>query len=195
MSAALWSGSFGDAYTDRNRVEWEKRIPFWRDVMGKTRALRAFEVGCGSGWNMRAIKSIAPKCWVRGIDVNKDAIYEAMAAGLDVYRMAASNMSRLAAFDLVFTAGCLIHIPPADLEAVMRAIIAASQEYVLAIEYEADVETTVEYRGHKDALWKRPYGGIYRDYGLQIFKYWPNIGREQGFDDCAAWLLRKPKSD
>ncbi len=50
---------------------------------------------------------------------------------------------------MVITSGVLIHIPPSELDAVMRAIVAATSRYVLCIEYDAPVEQMVEYRGHQ----------------------------------------------
>jgi hypothetical protein len=89
--------------------------------------------------------------------------------------------------ELVFTAGVLIHVPPAGLDAFMRAIVAASSQYVLAIEYAADVETEIEYRGQMGMLWKRPFGKLYQDLGLTLIE----TGEAVGFDRCDYWLFQK----
>lgn len=91
-------------------------------------------------------------------------------------------------FDLVFTCGVLIHIPPDDLKQVMQGLIDSSVGYVLAIEYEAKEETEVEYRGHKGKLWKRDYGKLYQELGLELVEK----GFLLEFDNCTYWLMRKP---
>src|SRR3990172_5611535 len=74
----FWAGEFGDDYTKRNRVDWIKRIPFWRDIVAKTGLGRVLEVGCNSGWNLSALRLITPS-WMElcGMDVNESALREA----------------------------------------------------------------------------------------------------------------------
>jgi hypothetical protein len=91
-------------------------------------------------------------------------------------------------FDLIVTAGVLIHIPPAQLHSTMQAIVDASADYVLAVEYHAEQEEEVEYRGHAGMLWRRPYGKLYQAMGLVLVDEW-DAG--EGFDRCRAVLLRK----
>ncbi len=63
-----------------------------------------------------------------------------------------------------------------------------SRKYVMAIEYEAEQEEMVEYRGHEGKLWRRPFGKLYQDMGLTLLAYGP----AQGFDRCEFFLLEKP---
>jgi hypothetical protein len=72
----------------------------------------------------------------------------------------------------------------------MQELIHHSFDYVLAIEYDADEEEEIEYRGQMGLLWKRPYGELYADLGLTMI-HTELIGRDQGFDDCRWWLMRK----
>jgi ubiquinone/menaquinone biosynthesis C-methylase UbiE len=60
-------------------------------------------------------------------------------------------------FDLVFSAGVLIHIPPDHLPEALREIYRVSKRYLLSIEYFAEQETVIHYRGHEDLLWKRNF--------------------------------------
>ena len=71
----------------------------------------------------------------------------------------------------------------------MERVVRASTDYVLAVEYAADEEQEIEYRGQMGLLWKRPYGKLYQDLGLELEQSW-DAGA--GFDNCTAWLLRKP---
>ncbi len=187
-----WAGDEGDAYQRRNRVEWKERIPFWNRMLGLTRATDVLEVGCGPGWNLRALRAadvVGP--FVHGIDINPTAVEEAKAHHLDVKLAQASEIGAHfeKRFDLVLTAGLLIHIAPSDLDSVMKSIIAASRTHVLAIEYAADQEEQIEYRGQQGLLWKRPYGALYEALGLHVLD---TGDAGAGFDRCTYWLMQTP---
>lgn len=57
-------------------------IPFY--TIGKKAIL---DVGCADGTLMKAIKAVNPEARVVGIDLNKNAVNFARAAGLEVYRL------------------------------------------------------------------------------------------------------------
>ncbi len=188
----FWATSFGDKYHDRNRVQWRSRIPFWQSVIDKTGARSVYEVGCGSGWNLSAIKRAFPDVTVRGCEINPLAEARAQHAGLSIYRGEAHEILSkydIGIYELVFTCGMLIHVSPKDLEKTMKAIVGASSDYVLCVEYHADTEEEVEYRGHSGKLWKRNYGKLYEDLGLKVIE---SVDKAEGFDNCLATLLRKP---
>ena len=186
----FWSGTFGDGYTERNRVDWPVRVPFWADIVARTRPGTVLEVGCNAGWNLMALRSIGGGPFVRGIDVNQKAIEAAADAGLPASLMSAADVGLLFpdSFDLVFTVGVLIHVPPEELPAVMAAIVQASRRHVLAVEYEADADVEVEYRGHAGRLWRRPFGRLYEGLGLTTVL---KMDAGPGFDRCTAWLMEK----
>jgi ubiquinone/menaquinone biosynthesis C-methylase UbiE len=60
-------------------------------------------------------------------------------------------------FDLIFTSGVLIHIALTDLPRALSEIHRVINRYILAIEYFAEEETSIYYRGHNNAL-IIPYG-------------------------------------
>lgn len=188
--AQFWAGEFGDAYTRRNRVDWLARIPFWSYILNKTQARSVFEFGCNAGWNLSAIQRVDALTRVYGIDANLGAILQARSAGLsDAVCCATLTPGWCAsAYDLTFTAGVLIHLPADELAQAMRDLVVMSSDWVLAVEYAADTETEVEYRGHAGRLWKRPYGRLYQDMGLELVQ----TGEAKGFDQCQFWLMRKP---
>lgn len=192
LQEQFWSGTEGDAYTARNRVDWRARIPFWRGIMEFTGARSVYEVGCNAGWNLSAIGEGSPhKVGLYGSDINQRAEQQARAAGLGIYYTHTGDTwltQNKLVFDLAFSAGVLIHVSPENLEKTMLTIISASAHYVLAVEYAADVEEMIEYRGVKDCLWKRPYGKLYEHLGLRTLK----VCDAQGFDRCTAWLMEIP---
>lgn len=184
-----WSGEQGEAYTARNTVDWWARVPFWSRIMALTLPGRVLEVGCNAGWNLMAIRA----CWgeavqAGGVEINELAAKRARDAGFRV-TVGSFDKAPPAAAELVFTSGVLIHVAPEELTAAMDQVITASRRYVLAIEYEHVWEQEIEYRGERQRLWKRPFGQLYQNEGLSLVEYWPNV---DGWDRCAAWLLRKP---
>lgn len=185
-TAEFWAGKFGAEYTARNRVDWRKRIPFWREVIELTGARSVFEFGCNAGWNGSAIKRAFQDVAYAGYEINNVALDQAITAGLVADDAMPFGVSEN--FELAFSAGVLIHIAPDDLGDVMCEIIDMSCQYVLAIEYAADKEEEVEYRGHAGKLWRRPFGEMYQELGLKLVKEWP---AGEGFDNCTAWLLTK----
>ena len=108
----FWAGEFGDAYLQRNQLEWEKRIPFWDHIVDMTYAFSFLEVGCNAGWNLKALREISPSMTLCGVDINESAVKEARdGAGFTVWNQSAGEPFGHRNFDLVFTAGLLIHIP------------------------------------------------------------------------------------
>lgn len=188
-TAAFWKGDFGDSYLKRNDVDWRRRVPFWTHIIEQTGATSFLDVGCSAGWNMEAIRSLSPEYIMSGIDVNRGALDLAQAAGFDVIEGRADEAGALfqGAAEIVVTSGVLIHIAPEDLTGAMQSIVMASNRFVLAIEYDAREEAVVEYRGHLDKLWRRPYGKLYEALGLSLVE----SGDAEGFNECKYWLLEK----
>jgi pseudaminic acid biosynthesis-associated methylase len=186
----FWKGDFGRMYTERNRPDWHKRVPFWERIYERTGATTYLDVGTNAGWNMEALMSLNEGIRVSGVDVNPIAVEEAKAKGLDVFEWPAHELGALFApgsAEVSITSGVLIHVEPDNLLATMCAIRDVSSKYVVAIEYSADEETEVEYRGHTGRLWKRPYGRLYEKLGMSVLEYGP----AEGFDHCDFWLLEK----
>lgn len=187
-----WQGEAGDAYTERNRVNWLLRVPFWTNIIARTGAQHVFEAGCNFGANLVALRSVGVKA-IAGCEINPVALAQARNLGFHVAYERAINVGAFQdMYDLTFTAGVLIHIPPGEIEATMDAIARASRKYILAIEYFAEDETEVEYRGARERLWKRPYGCLYQNLGLNEVAS-GYLKAEDGFDNCHWWLLRKPE--
>jgi spore coat polysaccharide biosynthesis protein SpsF len=189
-TAEFWAGAEGNAYTDRNRVEWQQRVPFWRHIQELTNAASFLEVGTNAGWNLRALRALNPEFSMSGIDLNEKALREAQAEGFDVEVMPGYKVAEFfgaGACDLAFTSGVLIHVGPDELVQTMAAIRDVSSQYVLAVEYDHPEIQEVEYRGHSGKLWKRPYGRLYEELGLSLVE----TGPAQGFNDCTYYLLEK----
>lgn len=188
----FWRGTFGDEYTKRCRPDPKQRASFWELVLEQTAARSVLEVGCNRGTNLISMRTLDPTLQLLGVDVNADALKEANAQGIDAREMPADEVGRTwpQRFDLTFTAGVLIHIPPEALEATMKSIIGASKKWVLAVEYQSLISHEIDYRGHAERLWKRPYGALYESLDLVLHSM-GELGTGDGFDSCCFWLMRR----
>ncbi len=199
-----WRGPFGEDYTARNPVTEES-------LRQRTRALACIldrlpgaelgsilEVGANIGLNLRALArltgaelyAVEPNARARKMLV-KDGVVPAERA---LEGTAGDLPFADGGFDLVFTAGVLIHIPEAALEAAYREIHRVSRRYILTMEYFSPKAVTVPYHGRDEMLFKRDFGGLW----LELFPGLEPVGdgffwkRTTGLDDVTWWLFRKP---
>jgi pseudaminic acid biosynthesis-associated methylase len=192
---ALWSGEFGNAYTERNAAAGEGRRRFWRATLDEFPAARVLEVGCNLGANLRWLASPDAPGNVWGVDVNLHALDRLRRAVPGARPVAATALGLPfgdRAFDLVFTVGVLIHQPPAALPAVMAEIVRCSGRFVVCGEYYAAEPTEVPYRDQPAALFKRDFGGLYQQLfprlalRKQVF-----MSRADGWDDVTFWMFER----
>jgi spore coat polysaccharide biosynthesis protein SpsF len=97
------------------------------------------------------------------------------------------------AVDLAFTSGVLIHIHPDQLLASCREIHRVARRYIVCSEYFADTPQEVPYRGNRDALFKRDFGGFYLDNfpDLALVDYGFAWKRSTGLDNPTWWVFAK----
>lgn len=193
MSTQLdhWTGAFGDAYTERNIIDPATRKD-WFDAHIPADVSSVLEVGSNAGHNLRAIEMVRPEVWTVGTEPNAKARAIAEDAGVCVFPYDVYTFFSIAKFDLVFTSGVLIHVPPDRLDHALRNLYTASGKYLLAIEYRRDLLTPLDYRGHGDLLWAA-------DYGVQYQRLFPDLDlvdqgeltEQDGFKDSWFWLLEK----
>ena len=189
----FWRGGFGDDYVRRcGIVNWRARVPFWRQIIDITKPRSILEVGCNAGLNLRAIRHTDPAINLCGCDINQTALEAAADDGHVVAEASIFDLGNVwwEGFDITATCGVLIHVSDADIERAMRCIMAASKRYVLAVEYAAEKTEEITYRGYSERLWRRPFGSMYVDLGLDLVAT-GFLPKEAGFDDCTFWLLRK----
>ena len=194
----VWKGEFGDEYTDRNAINWRDRLEAFQAMVGELPVTRVLEIGCNQGHNLVALAHVFGKqCDLVGLDANTYALGRAHKAEVDL-QVVSGNVLELpfkgAQFDLVFTAGLLIHLPLAELPKGISAIYNASGRYILAVEYWDEKETSIPYRGIDEMLWKRDflqhYQSQFPDLELIGSGFWD---QENGFDRSHWWLLEKGK--
>lgn len=192
----LWAGDFGNAYIERNRAAAEPREPFWKSILDGLPLRRVLEIGCNIGANLQWIARRVPPAGVYGVDVNAAAIAEVRRAlpGVNALLVPARDLPfRDGWFDLVFTAGVLIHQPEIALPLVMGEMVRCSRRYVLCVEYFAEETVEVPYRGERGALFKRDYGRLFQELfeSLRLLRQ-GFLPRAEGWDDATYWLFEKP---
>jgi pseudaminic acid biosynthesis-associated methylase len=191
----LWSGEFGDAYVERNVDAWMRRGPFWQTLLSKIQVGRVLEVGCNVGANLHWLSDLLEPSRVFGIDVNEEALARVrtlLPKANVVLAGARSIPFRDRSFDLVFTAGVLIHLPPTTLPLAMGEIVRCSSRYVLCAEYFSEEPTEVPYHGQAGALFKRDYGALYRELFPELKLVEQGfLGRDEGWDDVTWWLFER----
>jgi pseudaminic acid biosynthesis-associated methylase len=188
----FWRQDFGDEYVRRNRVDWRSRVPFWQDIIDRTKPRSVLEVGCGSGWNLRALRQVDPMLALWGAEINQTALQEAADSGLFVVDSSLFDLKTEwpeGGFDLVASVGVLIHVGPEDLSRAMDSIISVSNRYVLAVEYADETEVMVPYRDHNERLWRRPFGKLYEAKGLKLVAEFD--APADAFDRCRAFICEK----
>lgn len=191
----LWSGEFGDQYVDRNLHSYEQRGEFWSQLLSDLHPRSVLEVGSNVGGNLEWVSQHVDSGSVYGVDLNRKAL--ALLRGRlphvnAVWSPGRDLPFRDRLFDLVFTMGVLIHQPESTLPLVMAEMVRCSGRWVLCGEYAADETIEVPYRGQAGALFKRPYGRLFRELfaELELVRE-GHLGRDEGWDDVTWWLFER----
>lgn len=174
----IWKQKFGKDYTLRNPKDTTvadklyvqnygiSRTKMNREFIGGLdRSLRILEVGSNVGVQLIFLQKMGFKN-LYGIEINKEAIelFRSKTKNINViYGTAFDIPFKDNYFDLVFTAGVLIHISPLNIEEAMREIYRCSKKYIWGFEYYADNYTEIPYRGKKNMLWKTNFLKLYKD--------------------------------
>jgi pseudaminic acid biosynthesis-associated methylase len=191
----LWSGAFGDDYSERNADAGSGRRPFWDALLARHRVERVLEVGCNVGANLQWIEPHVEPGNAYGIDVNLKALARIRdrLPGVNAILSSAQELPfRDGWFDLSFTTGVLIHQPESSLPLVMSELVRVSRRFVLCGEYFAPEATEVPYRDVPGALFKRDYGRLYEERFPELrLVETGTLDRSEGWDDVTWWLLEK----
>jgi len=202
-----WQSSFGRAYIERNQAEADAtreaaavfdRILRACRLAGELASI--LEVGANVGINLIGLRRVlGPRVTLAALEPNAVACAELRKSpGLDLEKVFKADVYRIPApndsYDMVFTNGVLIHIPPDRLRDAMQEIVRVARRFVLCSEYFSHVPQEVPYHGHAGLLWKRDFGRTYLDgcsrlkivdYGFIWQQEFPH------FDDLNWWMFRK----
>jgi pseudaminic acid biosynthesis-associated methylase len=180
----MWAGGFGERYTDRasstveeaneNSLEkygislLDRYEQFFRHI---SRDATVLEVGANMGTKLAALKEMGFEK-LYGIDVQRKAIEKAheKRPELNIIKGDAINIPfKDGFFDLVFTSGVLITIPPKNIDLVMNEIVRCSSEWVYGCEYYSEEYAEINYRGNENMLWKTDFPSLFHEnYSLEL---------------------------
>jgi pseudaminic acid biosynthesis-associated methylase len=195
----LWAGEFGNEYIIRNRdgaLVGSNRALFDKILARTTGVASVIEFGPNIGNNLRALRELMPEADLHSVEINAAAAAEISAwggASVEVASLLDFEPSRQ--WDLSFTKGVLIHLPPESLPDIYDKLTAASSRYVMVCEYYNPSPVEVTYRGHEHALFKRDFAGEIMDAHpeLRLVDYGFTYHRDprHPLDDSTWFLMEK----
>ena len=197
---AFWRGAFGNDYATRNasdRLLASNVALFARILRSAPGIGSVVELGCNVGMNLKALSQINPGLRLCAYEINQEAAQAARQLGLAEIREQSILTPELGGgetYDLSFTKGVLIHLDPQDLGLAYKNLVNLSNNYVLVVEYYNPAPVAVEYRGHRNKLFKRDFAGELLDqFDLELVDYGFAYRRDNYFpqDDLTWFLLRR----
>jgi pseudaminic acid biosynthesis-associated methylase len=196
----FWATTYAEEYIQRNReFDHELGASAWRLILEKAGRIDNYlEFGCNIGRNIEQLKRVLPEAEASVIEISEPAFEYVTSA----YTLAnAFNGSILdsryesGSFDLVFSMGVLIHVPPDELLEHMQRMWDYSSSHILMGEYFNRTPVSIEYRGEPDRLFKRDFGRLFIDnFDVRLLDYgflWGYIYDSAGFGDVTWWLFEK----
>jgi pseudaminic acid biosynthesis-associated methylase len=204
----VWSGEFGKEYTDRNLLAPAELDRLYVENYGvsKTSLNEEFldgikkdasilEVGCNVGNQLDLLKTMGfSELW--GLELQSYAVEVARkrTTGLNIVKGSAFDLPfKDDFFELVFTAGVLIHLSPSDINKALDEIHRCSRSYIWGFEYYSEKGyEMINYRGKENLLWKTDFPKLFLDrfpdlklVKKKVIKYRDNDNRD------VMYLLKK----
>lgn len=195
----FWQGEFGDAYVDRNAgaAAVASSLAFFGRALARAGSLGSvLELGTNRGLNLQALRALLPHAQLQGVELNGKACALARALNVaEIWEGSLFDYPVTTGFDLAFTKGVLIHLPPDLLPAAYDKLYQASRRFLLVAEYYNPMPVEVSYRGHAERLFKRDFAGelLDRHADLRLLDYGFVYHRDPLFpaDDISWFLLEK----
>lgn len=158
----------GEGYESYEDKLHAKRVLVRRKYLAKLitdkKPKKVLEIGCFGGYNLRLIHEIDKKIELFGFDINKNALKYAKeklpainTVNGSIYEL--EKYFKENTFDLVFTAGVLIHIPCEDIEQALAAIMSISKQHVIHAEHHGESSRIVDKRMRWIHDFNKLYGG------------------------------------
>lgn len=169
--ARFWSGAFGDEYSRRcDRASLvDSNTAFFQHVLaGETSVESVLEFGPNVGLNLAALRRLYPRVRCEAVEVNSGAA-EQCRRNIRESRVHCATIASaleegvLSRAELVLMKGVLIHLAPSELGLVYRGIAELAPRLIVIAEYYNPVPVEIEYRGHRDRLFKRDFAGEFLD--------------------------------
>jgi pseudaminic acid biosynthesis-associated methylase len=196
----FWAKEFGNSYLARNSVEelYPNKISLFSEITKNLTSLTSFlEFGPNSGVNLLALKNLFPNSLLSAVEINARAVRSLRELKIckNVWHDSILNFKKEKIADFSFTSGVLIHINPDHIEKAYETIYNSSKKYILICEYYNPSPVEIEYRGHRDKLFKRDFAGDlllkYKDLNLINYGFRYNKDNSFPLDDVTWFLLKK----
>jgi pseudaminic acid biosynthesis-associated methylase len=196
---SFWAGGFGDDYMSRNTgPQWiANNLALFSSVLKRTEKVRSvLELGANIGLNLQALRLLLPEAALSAVEINEKAVAElSKVAGVRIYHQSMLQFTPDQQYDLVLIKGVMIHLNQEKLPQVYDLMFQSSARYVCLVEYYNPSPVAIDYRGHRDRLYKRDFAGemLDRFSGLQLLDYGFAYRRDPNFpqDDVTWFLLEK----
>jgi len=197
-----WSGTFGTDYIERNSETPYELDEFYRELYGLTRTemnkeflqgikkdSSFFECGCNIGTQIQLLNYIGYDC-VDGIEINEFAAEKAALKSTDLSLIKQGDFldfNNEFNYNVVYTSGVLIHIPPKDREAFIQKMIRLSSKYLWIFEYFSDTFEMIPYRGKDNMMWRGNFEKLFLKNGCRTLKK-EFYNRTDGNVDCMVLM-------
>jgi pseudaminic acid biosynthesis-associated methylase len=198
----FWKGEFGKNYIVRNNDEEliASSTSFFSRILNSTSddISSVVEFGCNIGINLVSLKRLLPNSSITGVEINSSAASIARKLGIaEIVEDSILEVNLDKKYDLTFSKGVLIHINPEYLVDAYRRLYMHSNNYIVIAEYYNPSPVSINYRGHKNRLFKRDFAGDMMNLysGLTLVDYGFVYHKDPIFpQDDISWFLMKKHS-
>ena len=196
----FWAKEFGNKYINRNKLSdiLPKKINLFSEILKNCSPVKKIiEFGPNTGANLIAINTILPLVKLSAVEINSQAVTHIKKLKLceKIWNKSMLDFKSKAKYDLSFTSGVLIHINPEYLDVAYKSLYENSKRYILIIQYYNPYPIEIDYRGHKNRLFKRDFAGdIMSKYkNVKLVNYGFKYKSDNNFplDDVTWFLLEK----
>ena len=192
---SFWASKFGNEYIDRNNSEelMASNLAFFSRIFQLTNTPpRDFlEFGANIGMNIKALKLLFPRSFFCGVEINAEACKYLREVSDETIESSIEDYIPENSYDVVFSKGVLIHIAPSNLPLVYERMYLSSRKWILLAEYYNPTPVGIDYRGHKDKLFKRDFAGEIMDKypDLRLIDYGFSYHKGTFPQDDISWFL------
>lgn len=169
----FWAGNFGNKYIERNKGNKiiASNINFLCQALKRTADIKnCLEFGANIGNNLIALNYLLPEVNLNAIEINQKAIIELKKTVKEenIFKGSILDYKPREKYDLVLIKGVLIHLNPEFLKEIYSILVKSTSKYILLAEYYNPKPISIEYRGHKNKLFKRDFAGELMDNHKEI---------------------------
>ena len=151
-----WQYKKNELYKKQTGITVEKIFNNFFDKLN--RELTILELGCNVGLNLSVLKKMGFKN-LTGLEINKTAfsIAEKNNPDINFIHSSIEDFNSTEKYDLVYTAGVLIHINPETLPLIITKMDKLSNKYIFGFEYFSDNLVEIKYRNSENTCWKQNF--------------------------------------